>query len=373
MINRRVGNKMNIIDISRIINDLANNNVQSLDLRNTQIIDYSKKPKKDIIKIAFDLPDGYILYNAIIPHNQPNQYVITACHKYIAIWDTLKRMCLRIIQGHTDKINAILPISYDRILSSSNDGTVRLWQCETGDYLGTILDQEASVDSMLMISEDWLATGNSDGTISIWNIKLCQQLIEKYSGHKGSITSLSMLNNKYLLSTSLDCTAMLWELVSGKCSKKYQHNQAIHSALITPDRSPYQCFITGGADGTIYYWDIDNNSKPYRTLKIHNDIVRNIIVLQDGNYASSSADGSICILKARTGRILQVIYQPTCQPGIALLPNGCLVSTGVSRRNEGLYLWTFPKRALNKEDVELFNYLCNRNPLFREIIYDKKW
>lgn len=45
----------------------------------------------------------------------------------ICVWDSLTGMCIRKLQGHTGKITSMCATSPDTIVSSSEDGTMRIW------------------------------------------------------------------------------------------------------------------------------------------------------------------------------------------------------------------------------------------------------
>jgi WD40 repeat protein len=63
----------------------------------------------------------------------------------VQIWDVRRWRTPVTLEGHTREITDI-DFSSDgsRIASSSTDGTVRLWDCNTGSLLGIMADEDAS-------------------------------------------------------------------------------------------------------------------------------------------------------------------------------------------------------------------------------------
>jgi len=54
----------------------------------------------------------------------------------VRLWDIRTGECLKILQGHTSRINSVAFNSEDQIIAAcSRDGTIILWDVETGECL----------------------------------------------------------------------------------------------------------------------------------------------------------------------------------------------------------------------------------------------
>ncbi|NJS09874.1 MAG: hypothetical protein HC789_05555, partial [Microcoleus sp. CSU_2_2] len=54
----------------------------------------------------------------------------------VRLWDISTGECLKILQGHTSRINYVAFSSNGKIIAAcSRDGTIRLWDFETGECL----------------------------------------------------------------------------------------------------------------------------------------------------------------------------------------------------------------------------------------------
>jgi WD40 repeat protein len=117
------------------------------------------------------------------------------------------------LEGHSGAVKKVT-FSPDSslIASESSDGTVRLWNANTGAALGVLEDQvlalAISPDSLIM------ATALLDSTVKLWNLRTgvaCGNL-EKSSWDVGSMAF--SLDGRFLAGTSVDVSAELWRLKS---------------------------------------------------------------------------------------------------------------------------------------------------------------
>uniref|UniRef100_A0A7N0TVV5 THO complex subunit 6 n=1 Tax=Kalanchoe fedtschenkoi TaxID=63787 RepID=A0A7N0TVV5_KALFE len=93
-------------------------------------------------------------------------------------WDVEKSCMKMVFRGHTDYLQCIIARnSSNQIITGSEDGTARLWDCRNGKCIGVIstksnkmLKEFASVNCVALdTSESWLACG-SGKSLSIWNL-----------------------------------------------------------------------------------------------------------------------------------------------------------------------------------------------------------
>lgn len=112
--------------------------------KNTGLRAYLKSKKADFTVgspqheyIAFDKRqpcDGLcaVLYNRFL--------VALTDSKTLGVFDIKTREYLRSLEGHTQKINALLTLSTNLVASASDDGTIAIWNTETGTRLKIISD-----------------------------------------------------------------------------------------------------------------------------------------------------------------------------------------------------------------------------------------
>ncbi|TNJ27544.1 WD40 repeat protein [Giardia muris] len=119
---------------------------------------------------------------------------------------------------------ALEPLTWDVVAMGRLDGRLQLWDCRqdmTGfkfPLLGTgpkVRERHASAITMAVRVGAWgLATGAEDGAVFIWDLRYLARPFLQLRSHGAAITGLISLG-EVLISTSLDGSHKLWELVRG--------------------------------------------------------------------------------------------------------------------------------------------------------------
>ncbi|ETO03009.1 WD-40 repeat protein, partial [Reticulomyxa filosa] len=121
-------------------------------------------------------------------------------------------------------------ISGQKIISSSNDKTVRIWDIKSGqqlhifkEYFHRFRIAEFSPDKQL------IASGSTDKTIKFWDIKSKKE-IKILIGHSAGILSVQFSSdNKIIASSSVDKTIYLWNI------NKIRHLHYVNDIKYFPD------------------------------------------------------------------------------------------------------------------------------------------
>ncbi len=59
-----------------------------------------------------------------------------------------------------------------KLATGQNDGTVKLWNAETGELLSTFADHDAAVHAVAFHPDGkLLASGARDGTVRVWKVE----------------------------------------------------------------------------------------------------------------------------------------------------------------------------------------------------------
>ena len=93
--------------------------------------------------------------------------------KTLKLWDAWNRgtgNCLATWKGHSEEVwsVAVFP-SGDRVVSGSDDMTLRLWDASTGDCLATWKGRSTYVNSVAVFpAGDRVVSGSADNTLKLW-------------------------------------------------------------------------------------------------------------------------------------------------------------------------------------------------------------
>ena len=89
----------------------------------------------------------------------------------IFIVDIRERKIVRTLEGHTDGVPFVKFAQAGRLISASDDKTLRLWDTDTGKLLKTVAGHESLINAFA-ISPDgrWLISVSSDDKIKVWQL-----------------------------------------------------------------------------------------------------------------------------------------------------------------------------------------------------------
>lgn len=154
------------------------------------------------------------------------QYLITGTYEgTVHVWDIETGKLERKLLGHLKSVNA-LKFDATKLITGSIDKTVRVWNYRTGDCVCTFRGHEGDV-LCLDFDQKLIASGSADCNIKVWNFetKTCFTL----RGHRDWVHSVKIHSgSNTLYSSSEDATIRMWDLGTKQCVK-------VFSALGSPD------------------------------------------------------------------------------------------------------------------------------------------
>ena len=216
----------------------------------------------------------------------------------IRIWDIRTQQQRHVLTGHEDAVLSLLYTPQGTLWSGSLDGTLKQWTA-TGTCLQT-LDRERDGHSggvwAIALSADGnrLLSGSQDQTLKLWDA-ISGRLIDTLSGHQSWIRAVAISPDcQTLLSGSADGTLKIWQADAvGKyrCQQTHNaHSGPILSIAIHPDG---QQIATGSTDHTIRLWNLKTGASQ-AIPQAHDRWVKSLTYSPDGStLASCSQDETI--------------------------------------------------------------------------------
>jgi len=240
----------------------------------------------------------------------------------VKIWDisdqniralTMQNMssgqCKHTLSGHTAQISSV-SFSPDgkQALSGSLDGTVKIWDVDTGECIRTNNNKvEGAFYSATRVSfspdGNYALSANTNNTVLLWNITT-GQCIHVMDGHRGVVYDVCFsADGKQALTGSGDRTMKLWDITTGQCTRIFTgHTREITSVCFSTNG---QKALSGSLDNTVKVWDI-KTGECIRTLKGHPLSVISVCFSPDGHRAlSGSDDKTMKLWDIETGKCIR--------------------------------------------------------------------
>jgi len=149
--------------------------------------------------------------------NEMRKRVIRANKSWLVVFFLLSGLCFNAVAqdvavfpqlGHSDYINSVA-FTPDgmQFLLGSDDGTIKLWDINSGKVIRTFSGHSDSVASVAFSPDGkYVLSGSDDRTVKLWDVSSGLE-IRTFSGHTDSVVSVVYSpDGKYILSGSWDKT-----------------------------------------------------------------------------------------------------------------------------------------------------------------------
>ncbi|XP_062708216.1 F-box/WD repeat-containing protein 7-like isoform X2 [Aedes albopictus] len=207
-------------------------------------------------------------------------------------WRSRPIRTAKVLKGHDDHVITCLQFCGNRIVSGSDDNTLKVWSAITGKCLRTLVGHTGGVWSSQM-SGNIIISGSTDRTLKVWNAETGQLLHTLY-GHTSTVRCMHLHGNK-VVSGSRDATLRVWDVDEGSCL----HVLVGHLAAVRCVQYDGRLVVSGAYDYMVKVWNPERQ-ECLHTLQGHTNRVYSLQF--DGiHVVSGSLDTSIRVWDAETG------------------------------------------------------------------------
>ncbi|GMI01602.1 hypothetical protein TrVE_jg9814 [Triparma verrucosa] len=362
-----------------------------------------------IIKIwdtSFDNPLEWNLKRTLVGHTDGVLCLSESpCGNYLAsggardptvrVWDVETGAELRVIKAHEDQVNQVKFSSGGMIVSTSTDGSAKLWNLaprgNNAVYLGSaednavlsiavskdgktlvsggrdkkvhVLDARTgklrtsisgskqklffmavSGDGSLAISGSLTGKGSLEPSVRIWSLKNGEE--KELKGVKAGdvITGITMApDGMSFFASGLHGTLKQFGIETGELIMEFEHHSVfVRICAVTSDSKR---IVSGADDGSIFSWDTETGKK-IRTFEGHTSAVESVVLTpNDRNVVSGSGNGSAKLWDIDTGNLLHIFVGHTSSvESVAIHPSGEFLATG--SKDKTWKLWSLQTKEL---------------------------
>lgn len=226
---------------------------------------------------------------AFFPDNR--RIVSSSWDNSVRIWDVETGLQTRApFTGHTDVVRSVA-VSPDgeKIASVAEDRTLRVWSVSSGELVYEPVEGHASGLWCVTFSPDGrrIAT-TGDNTIRVWNADTGDLVAGPFRSHNGNLYALtfspdgleiaSVANDKTVCICDADIGQMLLGPMEG-------HDSDVRCVVYSPNGRQ---LVTAADDGTIRVWDVITGEQVGEPMKSHANIITSIAISPDSTFLATA-------------------------------------------------------------------------------------
>ncbi len=199
----------------------------------------------------------------------------------VRLWDLKEYKEVRQFQGHKDAVFAVAWSPDGRFAFSAGGGrldakllpqtgagdfAIRMWEVATGKEVRRFEGHTAFVEGLVCSADGQsILSGSNDGSIRLWETATGKET-RQFVGHKGAVKRLSLsADGRFALSAGVDHTARIWEMPSGRLVHTLTTDLSlILGGVFRPDGK--EVMLYSFLDGALRVWNVETG-KEVRRIK----------------------------------------------------------------------------------------------------------
>ncbi|CAK8560911.1 unnamed protein product [Lathyrus sativus] len=218
------------------------------------------------------------------------------------------------LQGHKKLVTGIALLNgSDKLYSGSTDGTLRSWDCHTGQCANVM---NLGAEATSLISEGpWIFVGLPN-TVKAWNTQTASQFT--LDGPKGRVLSMTV-GNDTLLAGAEDGVISAWK-GSSKSNSPFELVASLRGhtkSVVCLTVGVVKMLFSGSKDQSIKVWDLDT-FECKMTLNAHTDGVTSLLCW-DNFLLTGSSDCTIKVWYKTEAETMEVVYSHKLENGVVAL------------------------------------------------------
>ena len=127
--------------------------------------------------------------------------IILGCKGELQLYDLSKKSTSLISKDHPNRINCLLKLKNGTIVSAGQDSTIRLWNIEKNECIGTLTGHTSYLWVINELKNNKLISGSDDRQCKVWDLKNMKEDFTLFKSHREISTVIQLQNEKILLCT----------------------------------------------------------------------------------------------------------------------------------------------------------------------------
>jgi telomerase protein component 1 len=218
---------------------------------------------------------------------------------------------------HNASIKRVKYANYgDYIVSSAEDGTVKVLDLEKKRICAELVENTNSVNALSVNNKNLVVTGNEDGALHIYcnildkkNAYIAKRPVYKLYEHKSPITACAFnVNGNQFASASKDATLIVWFFfnTNNEPVERFVVNSA-HPDWITDLSWSAECLVTCSNDHKLKTWSVENSGELEKELSGHTSNL-NACASSNGFVVSACSDGTMKMWSQQKATEITTLY-----------------------------------------------------------------
>lgn len=224
-------------------------------------------------------------------------------YQNFALWDAKTARRVKTLHGHTDYVTAVV-FAGDRLVSGSEDGTLREWNTISGDLVRTIdvgvpvHDVAVSPDGQLLaIAAGDETRPNRPGPVMLWSLRTGKKIADLIGHERAALAVAFNSDGTQLASAGEDEKVNLHDVPSGKAIGYYAgHSRSVNDVAFLGDCNELASVSGGNAGGLceLRIWKPDGST--ITAVEPHEQRITSLAVAKDGKaLALGSLDETVSL------------------------------------------------------------------------------
>ncbi|XP_078514869.1 F-box/WD repeat-containing protein 7-like isoform X1 [Lissotriton helveticus] len=229
-----------------------------------------------------------------------NRIVSGSDDNTLKVWSAITGECVQTLVGHTGGVWSS-QMRDNIVISGSTDRTLKVWNADSGECIHTLYGHTSTVRCMHLHASR-VVSGSRDATLRLWDIET-GQCLHVLMGHVAAVRCVQY-DGKKVVSGAYDYTVKVWDPETETCIHTLQgHTNRVYSLQFDGEH-----IVSGSLDTSIRVWDVESGNCLH-TLMGHQSLTSGM-ELRDNTLVSGNADSTVKIWDIKTGQCLQTLQGP---------------------------------------------------------------